>query len=37
MTEATYVREYNAIAEVLNKYIEGNVEGRSEATKSAFH
>ena len=37
MTEPTYVREYNAIAEVLNKYIEGNAKGSSAATKLAFH
>jgi hypothetical protein len=37
MTETTYVQEYNAIAEVLNKYIEGNAKGSSAATKLAFH
>ena len=37
MTEPTYVQEYNAIAEVLNKYLEGNAKGNSAATKLAFH
>jgi hypothetical protein len=37
MTEPTYVREYNAIAEVLNKYLEGNAKGTSAATRLAFH
>jgi len=37
MTELTYVQEYNAIAEVLNKYLEGNAKGNSAATKLAFH
>jgi len=37
MTEPTYVREYNAIAEVLNKYLEGTAKGTSAATKLAFH
>ena len=37
MTEPTYVHEYNAIAEVLNKYLEGNAKGNSAATKLAFH
>jgi len=37
MTEPTYVQEYNAIAEVLNKYLEGNAYGNSAATKLAFH
>lgn len=37
MSELTYVRDYNAIAEVLNKYLEGNAKGNSAATKLAFH
>ena len=37
MSELTYVQEYNAITEVLNKYLEGNSKGNSEATKLAFH
>ena len=37
MTELTYVQEYNAISEVLNKYLEGNAKGNSAATKLAFH
>ena len=37
MSKLTYVQEYNAIAEVLNKYLEGNAKGNSAATKLAFH
>ena len=37
MSEPTYVQEYNAIGEVLNKYLEGNAKGNSAATKLAFH
>ena len=37
MSELTYVQEYNAIAEVLNKYLDGNAKGNSAATKLAFH
>ena len=37
MTEQTYVQEYNAIAEVLNKCIEGNAQASSAAMKPAFH
>lgn len=37
MSELTYVQAYNAIAEVLNKYLEGNAKGNSASTKLAFH
>ena len=37
MSKLTYVQEYNAIAELLNKYLEGNAKGNSAATKLAFH
>ncbi len=37
MSEPTYVQEYNAIVEVLNKYIEGNAKASSAAMKPAFH
>lgn len=37
MSKPTYVQEYNAITEVLKKYLEGNAKGNSEATKLAFH
>ena len=37
MSEPTYVQEYNAIVEVLNKYIVGNAKASSAAMKPAFH
>ena len=37
MSELSYVQEYDAIAAVLNKYLEGNAKGNSSATKLAFH
>ncbi|CAN5231686.1 nuclear transport factor 2 family protein [soil metagenome] len=37
MTQSTYIQEYNAISKVLSKYIEGNANGTSAATKLAFH
>lgn len=37
MSKKNYVQEYNAIVEVLNKYIEGNVKGSSAAMRPAFH
>lgn len=37
MSEPTYVQEYDAIVEVLNEYIEGNVKASSAAMKPAFH
>ncbi|HSI58545.1 MAG TPA: nuclear transport factor 2 family protein [Ideonella sp.] len=37
MSEPTYVQEYDAIVEVLNKYVEGNAKASSAAMKPAFH
>ncbi len=37
MSKPTYVQEYNAIVEVLNKYLEGNAKASSAAMKPAFH
>lgn len=37
MSETTFVQEYHAISEVLNKYLEGNATGSSAAMKPAFH
>ena len=37
MTEPTYVQEYDAIVEVLSKYLEGNATGSGAAMKPAFH
>ena len=37
MTPSTYIQEYDAISSVLRKYIEGNAQGTSAATKQAFH
>jgi hypothetical protein len=37
MTKPTYVQEYDAIVEVLSKYLEGNAKGSSAAMKPAFH
>jgi len=37
MTKSTYVDEYNAIVEVLSKYLEGNAKGSGAAMKPAFH
>jgi Putative lumazine-binding len=37
MPESTYVDEYNAIVEVLGKYLEGNATGSAAAMKPAFH
>jgi len=36
MTNLTFVQEYNAILEVLNKYIEGGVKADSSIMKSSF-
>jgi hypothetical protein len=37
MSDATYVQEYNAIVEVLNKYSEGGAKADSAIMKPAFH
>ncbi len=37
MTESTSIQDHHAIAAVLNKYLEGNAEGDSAATRLAFH
>ena len=37
MTKSSYVQEYNAIVEVLSKYLEGNATGSGAAMKPAFH
>ncbi|MQB07278.1 nuclear transport factor 2 family protein [Agrobacterium tumefaciens] len=37
MSELTYVQEYNAIAEVLGHYIDGNATASSAKMKPAFH
>lgn len=37
MTDPTYVDEYNAIVEVLSKYLKGNATGSGAAMKPAFH
>lgn len=37
MTVPTYVDEYNAIVEVLSKYLDGNATGSGAAMKPAFH
>jgi len=37
MTDPSYVQEYDAIVEVLDKYMEGNAKGSSAAMKPAFH
>lgn len=37
MSKPTYVQEYNAIVEVLSKYLEGNAKASSAAMKPAFH
>jgi len=36
MSGITYVQEYNAVVEVLNKYSEGGVKAKSEIMKPAF-
>ncbi|MDR2265362.1 MAG: nuclear transport factor 2 family protein [Enterobacter asburiae] len=36
MTDKTYVQDYNAIIAVLNQYIEGGKEAKSELMKPAF-
>ena len=37
MSEPTYVQEYNAVVEVLNKYLDGNAKASSATMKPAFH
>ncbi|MFM0047775.1 nuclear transport factor 2 family protein [Paraburkholderia sediminicola] len=37
MNEATYVQEYSAIVDVLNKYSEGGAKASSAIMKPAFH
>lgn len=37
MSEPTYVQEYEAIVEVLNRYAEGNAKASGAAMKPAFH
>jgi hypothetical protein len=37
MTKPTYVRDHDAIVEVLSKYLEGNATASSAAMKPAFH
>ncbi|WP_416409175.1 nuclear transport factor 2 family protein [Agrobacterium rosae] len=37
MSKPTYVHDYQAISEVLNKYIEGCKQAESSIMKSAFH
>ena len=37
MNKPSYVEEYDAIVEVLNKYLEGNAKGSGAAMKPAFH
>ena len=37
MSEPTYSQEYNAIVEVVNKYIEGGRKGSGATMKPAFH
>lgn len=37
MNKPTYVQDYQAISEVLNKYIEGCKQAKSSIMKSAFH
>jgi hypothetical protein len=37
MSNPSYVQDYNAIVEVVNKYIEGNSEASGATMKPAFH
>jgi hypothetical protein len=37
MSNPSYVQDYNAVVEVVNKYIEGNSKASGATMKPAFH